>query len=72
MGRNTSFEQVVIELILLITASSFILAFLLVFLKAVKRIEYKHFGIVLIINTATWLIPFLLGIMFYQMRGMAN
>jgi len=38
----------------------------------VKRIEYKHFGIVLIINTATWLIPFLLGIMFYQMRGMAN
>jgi len=72
MGRNTGFENFIMGLILLLTASSFLLTFPLVILRILKKLEYQHFGIVLLINTTTWFIPFLFGMMFYQMRDLAN
>jgi len=71
IGRNTEFENFIMWLIFLLTTSSFLLTFMLVYLKIVNRLENKHYALMLLTNIATWFIPFLLGIMFYQMREIA-
>jgi hypothetical protein len=71
IGRNTEFENFIMWLIFLLTTSSFLLTFMLVYLKIVNRLENKHYALMLLTNIATWFIAFLLGIMFYQMREIA-
>lgn len=72
LGFNVMIENVAIDIIFLITFSSFVLTVALVSFRIANKFDFKYYLFILFISCITWIIPLLLGIMFYQMREVAN
>ena len=70
IGSSPMIENIVIDLIFLITIMSLILTFVLVSFRIANKLDFKYYRFLLFVNCITWIVPVLFGIMFYQMREM--